>query len=90
MNSTELYILAGQAICEWGKTHGASCVLEQHEGVVVCLPLNKTGHARQDPLVISPFEIQNGMSSSRWNEIGSALHNLFCKEKAVEVSKKTS
>lgn len=84
MNSTEFFIAAGDAICIWGKTHNEACFLGQLEGVVVCVPVPKPTPTAYRELIISKSEVLCGMCSSRWNEIGSALYTLYCKEKSCQ------
>jgi len=88
MNSTEFYIAAGEAICEWGKTHSEGCVLDQMEGCVVCVPMNTRTPCQNEKLVVSKYEVEHGMASARWDQIGTELHNLFCKELACQAHQK--
>jgi len=88
MNSTEFYIAVGEAICQWGKTHNEDCVLDQMEGIVVCLPTSEAKRNTDPALLISKKEIAKGLPGWRWTQIGAALYNLYRKEivhsKAIE------
>lgn len=80
MNSTELYLAAGEAICEWGKTHNEGCSLCLNGEQVLCHEMDPQIKKYLPELCITKYEVNRGMTSVRWNEIGTALHKLFCKE----------
>lgn len=88
MNSTELYILAGDAICEWGKNHNCPCILTWDGSSIICCKVPEDRKQHNNPLYISSYEIENGMKQNRWSSIGSALHNLFCKELTCQAHQK--
>lgn len=88
MNSTELYIKASEAICEWGKTHVGGCVLTLDGGAVFCCKIPEGRRIYKNALIVTAYETQNGLTGARWNEIGSELHNLFCKESACHARQK--
>lgn len=88
MNSTELYILAGEAICAWGKEHNEGCVLTLDDGVIFCCKIPEGPRTYKNALIISDLEVTNGMRSARWNEIGTALHYLYCKELSCQAHQK--
>jgi len=86
MNSTDFYIKAGEAICEWGKNYNGPCFLETCDGIVVACGIEGITARRRSPLYISAREIRNGMKAARWNEIGAELYNLYCKELACQTN----
>lgn len=88
MNSTELYIAAGDAICEWGKLHNDACFLYIEDGQVICQRAQDPPRLQNNPLLISKFEIERGMKQARWNTIDTALHNLYCKELSCQAHQK--
>ncbi len=88
MNSTELYIAAGEAICKWGKTHKEGCVLSLASETVLCDPIVPGVRIYRNPLAISTLEVLRGMKQHRWDEIGTELHNLYCKELACQAHQK--
>lgn len=88
MNSTELYILAGEAIAGWIREHNDACVLGIQDGNVICTKPPVANNLRNDPLYISKFEISRGMKQDRWTTIGTALHNLYCRELACQEHQK--
>lgn len=88
MNSTEFYIAAGEAICEWGKTHNEGCILGQFEGVIFCLSIPSPIPLPDSDLVVCKYEVRNGMPAARWTVIGTELHNLYCKELKCQTHQK--
>ena len=80
MNSMELSCAAGVAIFEWHTHHNVACILSILDGKVICEKPHTTKFQRNNPLYISKFELSRGLTSSRWDSVGTALHNLYCKE----------
>lgn len=88
MNSTELYIAAGDAIRGWAKTNDSICYLYLKGEQVVCRKICPCNVKYDPALIISKCEVRWGMSSSRWNAIGKALYKLFVKEQKCQESQK--
>ena len=88
MNSMYLKTAAGDAISVWQIQHNVACILSIHNGSVTCEIADTSKFMRNNPLYISRFELKRGLTSSRWNSVGTALHNLYCKELACQAHQK--
>lgn len=88
MNPMDLSTAAGGAIEQWQKTHVTACILSMDGSEVVCEIPDTSKFLRNNPLYISKFELTRGLTSNRWNRIGSALHNLYFKELACQKPRK--
>jgi len=88
MNSTELHILAGEAIALWQRDHRGPCWVSYENGNVFCSKITTGAKYSNDPLCISKFEVERGMTQGRWTSIGNALHNQYTKELACQAHQK--
>lgn len=88
MNSMDFSCLAGHAISEWGKSHVEGCELALNVETVFCCKIPKKRKTYGTTLIVTAFEVKNGIKSSRWDSIGTELHNLYCKELACQTHQK--
>lgn len=80
MNSTELHIIAGKAVAEWGQTNREGCVVTMDGETIICCKIPTGRKIAKNALLITSHEVANGMKSDRWNAIGTELMNLYNKE----------
>lgn len=88
MNSEQMKILAGDAIAEWLRHHGTPCTLDIANGLVIARKVTDADRLHRRSLIIPRFALKAGLTSSGWDTVGTALHNLYYKEKACQAHQK--
>lgn len=88
MNSMNLEIMAGKAIEHYRRTHNQPCILHLRNRKVVCFQASEGVRPSRNMRYISKFEMDHGLTQSRWRTIGNELHNLYCKELACHTHPK--
>jgi len=86
MNSEQIIQRASDSICAWTSEHNAPCLVYVKDGEVRCREGDEDGRYSDRVLYISRIDIVKGLTHNHWLLLGSALLNLYNKEKACQKS----
>jgi len=82
MNPEQLIAEAGDAIAKWRRHHNTGCWLYIKAGHPKCKKSPYIGAKLGPGLYLTRWRVVNGLTSSQWHSVGTALFNLYIKEKS--------
>ena len=88
MNSFDLMCQAANALSKFKKTHDATCILYISDGQVETGSIKDVTPSHPRCLIITKFQQHHGFTTTQWSTIGTALFNLYNKEKACQARQK--
>ncbi|HDZ38840.1 MAG TPA: hypothetical protein ENH62_11220 [Marinobacter sp.] len=88
MNPMDFETAAGRAIDLWKIDHNEPCMLTLFKENVIAFPLPKIKQHSYAPLLITRFELANGLNNCRWQSIGNTLFADYSKEIACQTHQK--